>query len=25
MGIVSGKSNIQNNFNLIIQGIFPYL
>ena len=25
MGIVSGKSNIQNNFNLIIQGIFPYI
>lgn len=25
MGIISGKSNIQNNFNLIIQGIFPYI
>jgi hydroxyacylglutathione hydrolase len=25
MGIVSGKSNIQKNFNLIIQGIFPYI
>jgi glyoxylase-like metal-dependent hydrolase (beta-lactamase superfamily II) len=25
MGILSGKSSIQKNFNLIIQGIFPYL
>lgn len=25
MGILSGSKNIQNNFNLIIQGIFPYL
>ena len=25
MGIVSGRGNIQNNFNLIIQGIFPYI
>jgi len=25
MGIVSGRSNIQNNFNFIIQGIFPYI
>jgi len=25
MGILSGKSSIQNNFNLIIQGIFPYI
>lgn len=25
MGIVSGKSHVQNNFNLIIKGIFPYI
>ncbi len=25
MGIISGKGKIQNNFNLIIQGIFPYI
>jgi len=25
MGIISGKNSIQNNFNLIIKGIFPYI
>jgi glyoxylase-like metal-dependent hydrolase (beta-lactamase superfamily II) len=25
MGIVSGKNHVQNNFNLIIKGIFPYI
>ena len=25
MGIISGRDNIQNNFNLIIQCIFPYI
>ncbi len=25
MGILNGKGNIQNNFNLIIKGIFPYI
>jgi len=25
MGFVSGKGNIQDNFNIIIQSIFPYI